>query len=890
MSRLALSILFRMAAAAGVLLASSAYAAPLFHASSIHYVTGTFPQNAVLGDFDGDGHLDYALVIPVSRALLTARGHGDGTFDAVDTIPGPPPYGAPKAADLNGDGYTDLAVSGSGGLAVRYGGPGGLGAQIMLNSASALAEFMDVADVNGDGRLDLVTGQDSSVVVYLATGPTTYAPPIVTPTGLGLAVDGVVVGDIDEDGKPDLLLRTNPIGHGLVAWMKGHGDGTFDPAVLITVTQNNLLFLADLNGDHHLDAVVDEGWCLGDGHGNFGPLVAFAPGGIMAVGDVTGDGAPDLIGESDPDPSLVNGASFDLYRNDGSGNFVRTWSRPVASFSAPAIGDVNGDGLNDVLAPEDAFGNATVHLSNGDGTFGSGHDYPTGNAPSGIVLAEITGDGHLDAVTSNRVDGTISVLPGLPGGQFGAPVTYAVGSLPNGIAAGDLNGDGRADIVTVDAGSNTVSVLLGQPGGGLAAAVATPAGANPVAVAIGDIDRDGHLDVVVVDQGTNTLQILKGDGAGGLTPGPSYPTTFGPSRVVIGDLDGDPWPDVVVTTFARGTFGAVDVFRGNGSGGLLPKVTYGGGGRDIAIADVNGDGIPDVVTIDEYFVATLLGTGGGALAPFTSEYRSSKNRALAIADDDADGKPDLFIAAGSVNCVWFLRGLGGGKFASAEGYGTERTPNGLAVADLDGDGTLDVVTSDGDTNLVSVLLGVSPGPVPALATLVSAEATTDGVRIEWLAGSTGSLALVERSENGAAFVRVGQIVPDASGQLTFEDPHVKQGSDYIYRLGFDRAGQTVYAGLVSVHVPVSATLSLAPGSNPALGLFSVSFSLPDTRPARLELYDVSGRRVLAREVGAMGPGTHVLRLAETSGLSSGVYWLRLVHPTKTLVARAALVK
>jgi hypothetical protein len=210
------------------------------------------------------------------------------------------------------------------------------------------------------------------------------------------------------------------------------------------------------------------------------------------------------------------------------------------------------------------------------------------------------------------------------------------------------------------------------------------------------------------------------------------------------------------------------------------------------------------------------------------------------------------------------------------------------VADLDGDGTLDVVASDSDTNLVTVLLGVAPGGVPALATLVSAEATQGGVRIDWLVGAT-SLATVERSENGGAWVQVGQIVSDASGKLMFEDHNVEPGADYIYRLGFVRSGETVYAGLVSVHVPVSAALSLAPGSNPSLGLFSVSFSLPDTRPARLELYDVSGRRLLAREVGAMGAGTHVLRLTETSQLAAGVYWLRLVHPERTLVARAALV-
>jgi hypothetical protein len=884
MSRFSLAL----ALAATLFLAPVAESAPLFHASSIHYSThGPFERGSALGDFDGDGHLDYAVVVEVpSLAVLTGRGHGDGTFDPAATLL-VTPFGAPKAADLNGDGFADLAVSGPGGLAIRYGSPAGLGAPVYLTGVDQGA-FMDVADLDGDGRLDLVTGQGTDVVVRLATGPTTYAPGLASPTGLANPVDAVTMGDIDEDGRLDVLLRSGDV----VFWMKGHGDGTFDVASApIGTTLGYPIFLSDLNGDHHLDVVDYDGWSLGDGQGHFGSQVAFASP-IIGVGEVTGDGAPELICDATQNPSLYDYLSLAVYRNDGAGNFVRTWSRPDLSPNSPSFGDVNGDGVVDVVVPDDAIGTVSVQLSNGDGTFGAKHDYATGNGPSGVVLADITGDGRLDAVTSNQGDGTISVLPGLPGGQFGAPITYAVGSGPNGIATGDLNGDGRPDIVTANGGSNTVSVLLGQPGGGLGSAVSFPVGANPVSVAIGDIDRDGHLDVVVADNGSRNIALLRGDGAGGLTIVSTYADpNFPPWRVVIGDVDGDAWPDVVVGTqkFDRST-GGVDVFRGNGAGGLLSAASYGGGGRDVAIHDVTGDGIPDVLTLFGGTVGIFPGTGGGGLGPITTIKGSSQDNALLVVDGDADGKPDFLIAAEYANCVWFHHGLGAGAFGPPEGYGTERSPGGLAVADLDGDGTLDVVTSDSDTSLVTVLLGVAPGPVPALATLVSAEATRGSVRIEWLAGSTGMPASVDRSENGNGWVRVGMISPDGSGRLTFEDPNVSPGADYIYRLGFDRAGETVYAGLVSVHVPLSASLSLAPGSNPALGSFNVSFSLPDARPARLELYDVSGRRVLAREVGAMGAGTHVIRLGETSQLASGVYWLRLVHPTKTLVARAALLR
>jgi hypothetical protein len=436
-----------------------------------------------------------------------------------------------------------------------------------------------------------------------------------------------------------------------------------------------------------------------------------------------------------------------------------------------------------------------------------------------------------------------------------------------------------------------VTVLLGQPGGGLASAGATGAGSVPSAVALVDMNRDGKLDAIVLDQGSSLCTILYGNGLGGFSSSSSTATSPSPDALSVDDLDGDLWPDVAIITGTQSHNGNLDVLLNNKSGGLLPKVSYleGISNRAVGIADVTGDGVPDVIDVDRNFVRVMRGTGGGALSALPG-FRVSQSRALTIADGDLDGRPDLFIAADWANCAWFVKGTGGGNFAEGEGYGTGRGPNGIAVADLNGDGAPDIVTSDGDTSLVSVLLADHEQPVPALATLVDAAATASGVRIEWITGG-GSLVAVERSENAGAWMPAGRIVADASGNLVFEDHDVKTGLDYAYRLGFDQSGQTVYAGYVSVRVPSGMnTLALAASPNPALRAFGVSFTLPDARPARLEIYDVSGRRILSREVGAMGAGAHVLRLDETSRLASGLYWLRLVHPQRTLVARAAIVR
>jgi hypothetical protein len=262
-----------------------------------------------------------------------------------------------------------------------------------------------------------------------------------------------------------------------------------------------------------------------------------------------------------------------------------------------------------------------------------------------------------------------------------------------------------------------------------------------------------------------------------------------------------------------------------------------------------------------------------------------------LADLDGDGRLDLLEPSDIGASVYVSLGGVGGAFGPLEGYGAGFGPSALAVADLNGDGVTDAVVADGDTDEVSVLLGVSSGPVPTLATLASVDATPDQVRLVWLASSgPGYSATVYREQQTEDWSALGTVVSDGSGQLVFEDGNVHPGATYEYRLGRGSLGGAVFFAEVTVRVPLGATLALAGARpNPTPGALEVSFSLPDAKPARLELVDVTGRRLLKRDVGSMGPGTHMLELEETRVLASGLYWLRLVRSDRTLVARAALV-
>jgi hypothetical protein len=168
-------------------------------------------------------------------------------------------------------------------------------------------------------------------------------------------------------------------------------------------------------------------------------------------------------------------------------------------------------------------------------------------------------------------------------------------------------------------------------------------------------------------------------------------------------------------------------------------------------------------------------------------------------------------------------------------------------------------------------------PVPALAALVSAEATAEGARITWhLPGGANQLATVERRTSLAGWASVGEIASDASGLATFTDSDVRSGERYEYRLQVSG----IYAAEVWVSIPgASASLQMVGAQpNPASHL-SMAFALPSAggAGAKLSLFDLRGRLVFERGLDGLAPGAHVLAIPEADGLASGIYVARLTQ-------------
>jgi len=369
----------------------------------------------------------------------------------------------------------------------------------------------------------------------------------------------------------------------------------------------------------------------------------------------------------------------------------------------------------------------------------------SGAGTDSVAVGDLTGDGIPDIVTANRVDDTVSVFLGTGDGTFLPPKTYAVGARVWSITLADVTNDGRLDILTVNKGDNTISVLLNNGDGTFQPQIVIPAGTRPSVVTVADVTGDGIPDLIVSNYAADTIWVLLGNGNGTFRAPTIYPTNqgpgfAGPAGVTVADLTGDGIPDLIYADYVTGN---VAVRLGTGDGTFGPEVTYptGAGAHEVSVADLTGDGIPDLVVVNAVAddVSVLLGNGNGTFQP-AKNYKVGVNPyTLAVADFTGDGIPDVVTSNRGDNTVSVLLGNGDGTFGPQETFPTGRTPRTVAVGDLNGDGQVDIVTANLGDDTASVLLGRGDGtfsfgaqqaaPAPPLAPfqVVVADLTGDGI-------------------------------------------------------------------------------------------------------------------------------------------------------------------
>lgn len=203
---------------------------------------------------------------------------------------------------------------------------------------------------------------------------------------------------------------------------------------------------------------------------------------------------------------------------------------------------------------------------------------------------------------------------------------------------------------------------------------------------------------------------------------------------------------------------------------------------------------------------------------------------------------------------------------------------------------MDIVGCLGPINRGVGIGAVCDSPTPALASLVSATAEPGRVELTWYVGG-GSAATLYRREGENDWAARAQVAADGTGMIRFEDRDVVAGVRYGYHLGLRSGAGEQFEGEVWIDVPTAFHLALAGARpNPATADLLVSFSLPTRESATLTLYDVAGRLVRSRPVDSLGPGSHLVNLAEGPRLAAGVYVVRLTQGARSVSVKAAVVR
>ena len=361
----------------------------------------------------------------------------------------------------------------------------------------------------------------------------------------------------------------------------------------------------------------------------------------VVVADFNGDGTPDVAfsaalvsgkGNAAAYPGLV---SILLNSHSSPGTFAAGVHYTTGN-NATAIraADLTGSGKLDLVVADYTAGTLSV-LMHGTtaGTFEAAQTITVGGSPHDVAIGDLNGDGKLDIAVADRTlsAGRIVILyqdPNDPG-HFLAPEEITLVNAVTAIAIADLNKDGKADIIAANSDANgnngQVSVFYQNPAAGKAgqffAPVTFPAGAQPSCIAIADMDGDGLLDIVVGNLGPGT----NGNGVPGIAvllqdktnPGAFlapqlYETGSGTIAIAIGDLNKDGFPDVVAVNLGS-PVGSVSIFTGDETtrGILDTGNAYGGLSQPSGawIADVNGDGYPDIVLSDGLGASVLYQIG-----------------------------------------------------------------------------------------------------------------------------------------------------------------------------------------------------------------------------------------------------------------------------------------
>jgi hypothetical protein len=597
--------------------------------------------------------------------------------------------------DIDGDGDLDI-ITGNNFLTSAHINNGSAGFATRFFSST---HFQSVAlgDMDGDGDLDVVAGGNGQNIVFLNDGAASFSNSLSNNFGTGENTQSIAIGDVNGDGYLDIV--TGNYEQNIVYYNDGSAQFSMSHNFGSSAEDTRSVALGDVNRDGFLDVVTGNAQQskvylnIGDGVFQAGEDIAGSDAQSVALGDMDGDGDLDIIVGRGGNSWF--GGQNTIHLNDGNGSFdlVGVNFGPGNDFTKSlAITDIDTDGDLDIVVGNSYIsslisGGAQNAIYYNDGlanltstsTFGTGLD-----DTYSVTGGDFDSDGDLDILTGNFGQDLVYFNNGssslLESRQFGLPVP-----MTSDIALGDVDGDGDLDIINSNIGLNQIHVNDGDGDFPVHYTFGTELGSRIVAV--GDMNGDKSLDVV-----TDKGNIYVNDGKGAYLT--NYSFDIGENFVntlALADLDNDNDLDIAVGSEAQSL-----LFFNDGTGSLFSSQSLGSGATNLDFGDIDGDGNLDIVSVYGMLIRSYFNNGQGNFLSRTFAEPGGSPHKLQVGDVNGDGSLDI-VTINETN-VRIYPNDGMGSFTSSYSFGI--FADYLSLGDMDGDGDLDIVVSNSSTGIV----------------------------------------------------------------------------------------------------------------------------------------------------------------------------------------------
>lgn len=709
------------------------------------------PVSVALGDFDRDGKPDVAAAASGNSQIVVLRSDGgrDLTYWARATHA---VAGAPVdvlVGDLDHNGTQDLvaALSTAGAVAVLSGnGSGGFSVDATQPAVGTYPIETASGDFDGDGNLDLAVANRDSGNVSILMGDDDRTFTHEATLTVGTKPSSIACGDFDKDGNADLAIAVRGLtavsNDGYVAVRNGVGDGTFSIGTTVVASatwEPSRVSLDDIDKNGWTDAVVTDAssgsekvWVFAGGGGGGG----FADGSISrstpagpedaTTGDLNRDGKPEVVTLNS------TGNEYNVYTNTS----------------------VVPRGAQYTLTTETACGTNPEHVAVGD----------------------FDRDGKMDMAVTNYGGSSVSIRLGLGTGDFTVASNVPVGQWPHEAAVADFDNDGKLDFATCHI-AQRVSVRMGNGDGTFSIApTLTPDASTSWGITTGDFNRDGNADLFVCSYAGD---VYLGNGDGTFSHGAlSLPVS--PSYYGVADMDRNGTPDIVA---ACGS--SVRTLLGNGTGGFPTVRTLSTKADDVAIGDLDRDGVLDLAMAQETSgtVQPAFGVGDGTFTLGVPRASGTQPKSVEVADLNRDGTPDFASAAFAGGSVPVRTGYGDGTFYSAanplQGGAYHAT-----TADFNGDGVPDLAAASYYGG-VRVWIGTGVDAMPPKTFITTSPAAPDGADGWYVTTPTVTLSKNETGTTYYAWDTPSGYAAHAGGALP-----MLEGSHTLYVSSWDDVSPT----------------------------------------------------------------------------------------------------